>query len=385
MAIYFGLLFVIWLYGVFGNVNASKKKKRHYLFFSFGLMILVMCLRKYTVGRDLNGHYAESFLDISSLKSFDKVVEYGNLKGYGAGYSIFNKLVSMINPNIQFFIIVTSFISLAAIGLMIYLYSNNVGLSTFLVIANCTYYIYFSMIRQAMAVSFVIIGYILFNSIKKKPISYIALIGCILLASTFHSSAILCLMMLLFLNLKFRRKEILLIIIIAAALFILYDNFYSFLIKNVVTDAHYYIYSGTSADSFGVISFESFLYFLLASLPFVFGYYFIVWKRKKRNNLKDKRVYNIEKFESFLLFVAAACMICRLLVFRMNIFGRFAHYFVPYTYLLYPYILDSVKIKNNYLFFKWSIYIVFMLYFLWMTLANAQLYYGVIPYEFYWE
>lgn len=71
-------------------------------------------------------------------------------------------------------------------------------MSTLLFVLYCINYMYYNVIRQAVAVSIVLIGY---HFLKKRDlgiIRYAAFAAFIVLASTFHSSAILCLLIIVF-------------------------------------------------------------------------------------------------------------------------------------------------------------------------------------------
>ena len=52
---------MIALVGIGIHANKNMKRRRDFLIFSFGLMILVASLRAPSVGIDLAGHYAKRF------------------------------------------------------------------------------------------------------------------------------------------------------------------------------------------------------------------------------------------------------------------------------------------------------------------------------------
>ena len=57
MAIYFIQILAIVVVGATCNVNKSDRAKKRFLFFAFGLLILVAALRSVNVGTDLATHY----------------------------------------------------------------------------------------------------------------------------------------------------------------------------------------------------------------------------------------------------------------------------------------------------------------------------------------
>ena len=123
------------------------KRRRDFLIFSFGLMILVASLRAPSVGIDLAGHYAKRFEQIA-FYSWKDIPKFSAFSTYEIGYCYYCKILSMINSNVQFYIFVTSLIVYGTMGYLIYKKSSDVILSTMLVIFSCQYYMYMNIIRQ---------------------------------------------------------------------------------------------------------------------------------------------------------------------------------------------------------------------------------------------
>lgn len=95
----------------------------------------------------------------------------------------------------------------AAFGYFIYKESTDVVLSAELMLFNCFYYRFMTMMRQGLAISIILVAYTLLNGSERKLKDYIKFALLILLASTFHSSAILCMLMILFDRLKFTKSK----------------------------------------------------------------------------------------------------------------------------------------------------------------------------------
>lgn len=133
MLIYFIITLVIALVGIGIHPNINMKRRRDFLIFSFGLMILVASLRAPSVGIDLAGHYAKRFEQIV-FYSWKDIPKFSAFSTYEIGYCYYCKFLSMINPNVQFYIFVTSLIVYGTMGYLIYKKSSDVILSTMLVI-----------------------------------------------------------------------------------------------------------------------------------------------------------------------------------------------------------------------------------------------------------
>ena len=73
------------------------------------------------------------------------------------------------------------------------------------------------------------------------------------------------------------------------------------------------------------------------------------------------------------------------LILKMNIISRFTFYFIPFVIILYPYAINSFKKKSNRIILHLAVYGICALYFIWITMSNADVLYGVVPYQFFWD
>ena len=167
MGIYFGLSAFILLFGIGYKVNLSERRRKNFLIVSFGLLILVAGLRSPTVGIDLAGHYAKRFTLVSSY-DWSEILTFVTLTGYEIGYCYYIKLVSCISTDVQVFIMVSAVVMYGIIAFFIYKKSKDVVMSTELFICMCVYYIYMNIMRQGLAVSFVLLGYMLLEKYERK-------------------------------------------------------------------------------------------------------------------------------------------------------------------------------------------------------------------------
>lgn len=386
MIIYFIQALSLWATGIGRHVNKSFNKRKKYVVMAFMILFVVAALRKYTVGADLVAHYASRFETFATL-SWSEVIEYGQRSvGYGMGYCIYNKLVAMIFPNLQFFIAITSaFI----IGVHLwFFYKNSVDLvmSINLFVLYCINYMYFTMIRQAMAVSFVLIGY---EFLKRRDLGiqkYLVFTGFVLVGASFHTSALLCLIMIPFDFLEFDRKHIIYTLIATAIAMIFYSQIYSLVLRIFGSMAgNYERYVDHAAESAGNLNKQSLLDVFLCSIPFVLGYYSLVLNKNRNLRLSNLQLSLVDrKTDSFLLYMALGTLVCRALVFRMNIIYRMSYYFVPFTLLLIPRAVSGCKPKKRTMI-RFILYVVFAAYFVLITWKYAQAFYGVVPYQFFWE
>ena len=383
MAIYFVLAVFIYLYGKLYRANSSNRRRKIYLIVTFGVLILVAGLRDPSVGTDLAGHYAKRYNMIGSY-SWSQIPTFSATIGYEIGYCYFTRFLHFFSSDVQFFVFATSFLMCAAFGYFIYKESTDVVLSAELMLFNCFYYRFMTMMRQGLAISIILVAYTLLNGSERKLKDYIKFALLILLASTFHSSAILCMLMILFDRLKCTKKQIIFGVGAMVAFYLFYMKFYTVALNFFGTGNNYERYLTSATEGVGNINMQTIYNFLLAFVPFLLGYYVLVWEKKKEKHLfkDDKNMYCLKKNESFLLYMVLIASTFNLLVFRMNILNRFSLYFTPFVLILCPYAISSMKLKSNKPIVRACIYFMFGVYFVWLTITKAAEFYGVVPYRF---
>ncbi|VUW96841.1 Uncharacterised protein [[Ruminococcus] torques] len=384
MAVYFALAAIVGLYGTAIHANTNQRRRKRFVIVAFALMILLAGLRSPSVGIDLRQHYARNFTIIASY-AWSQLASFTT--PYEIGYCYYTKFLTLISTDVQFYIFVTSFIIYAAIGYFIYKESTDVVMSTELVILSCLYYMFMNIIRQGMAVAIVLVGFVWLDYSRRNLKDYVKFAIMIILASTFHNSAILCMSIILFDRLKFTKKQILIGGAITALIYTFYMQIYVRVVGFFGSGNNYERYL-TGSESVGNFNTQSLVNFLLAFFAFLLGYYVLVWKKKSVKNIFAEDVENeywLEKSESTMLFLVLIASVCRLLLFRMNIMNRFTYYFIPFLYILYPYTIDKMTLRSNRLIMRALVYCVFALYFVWMTTSYASPFYGTVPFEFFWS
>ena len=121
MTIYFIQVLLLWVAGFFRKTTPDKTFRKVYLVFAGICLVLVAGLRQYTVGTDLDHHYAREYtmLADTSWKQIPKL----NIT-YEVGYRYYCKILSIFSSNVQYFIFVTSLIT---IGIFLwFVYENSV-------------------------------------------------------------------------------------------------------------------------------------------------------------------------------------------------------------------------------------------------------------------
>ena len=384
MIIYFVLAGFIPLYGFLTHANRNNFRKKQFVFVVFGIMTLISALRASTIGIDLDLHYAKNYELISSVNWSDIPI-FATLKQYELGYCYFTKLLTYISTDVQFYIIFTSVVIYGVHGYFFYKKSEDVILSSSLFMFFCLFYMYMNIVRQAIAVSILLLAYLIFSESKKKVHNYVVFVLLVILASGFHSSAILCLVYLLFDKLKFTKIHMFLGIVVTALIYVGYSSVYKFVLSILGGNDKYSSYLDSEKYGVGYMNLQSIYYVIITLGAFLLGYYILVWKDKTSHKLFAKQEYKVKSNESFMLYMSFIAFACRLLIFKMSIITRFTFYFIPFVLILYPYAISKFKRRSNRIILNLTVYGVCLIYFVWVTLSNADTLYGVVPYEFFWQ
>lgn len=387
MAIYFIQILAIVAVGAVSNANKSDRARKRFLFFAFGLLILVAALRSVNVGTDLATHYARRYVQVASY-SWSRIPEFSTMTTYELGYCYLTKFLSSICSHVQFYIAMTSLFVYGVTARFIYKNSCDVKISTYVFVLTCTYYNYMNIVRQAIAISIILLGYEFLKKETNKLKNYSIFAAFVIVAATIHSSAVLCLLLILFKELKFKRKHILIGAVCTVIFYLMYQQIFSFVLNLFGLSGEYAGYLTKEAESVGHINKQSIYMFITIAMAFAIGCVTLVIERKVRNKSDEKssgNEYLLTRNEGFLLYTGLLATVCRLMVFRMNIINRYSYFFLPFVLLLYPLAIYNCKLKSNRKVVKWIVYIILAIYFVWMTVAYEASFHQTVPYEFFWK
>lgn len=388
MYIYFIVLLLIMLNGAFfGN------KRKWFISSSFGLIILLSALRKFTVGIDLSSHYANRFITIANLKWIELPI-YQTKHTYDLGFIIFDKIISCISDNPQWFIIVTSIIIFGSVARYIYRHSENIVIETFLFITSFTMMMYLNIIAQSLAIAIMLFG---FDFLLEKK--YFRFVCIVLLATTIHSSAIVCLCFIPLIKIPNKKKYIIRYIIVLCFGTLFLDQIISLLTNTIFKQFSVYFDVGSyhgagidvSANSIFQISMHFFALFLASFTLFKDG-------EVSESNLLMKNKYSIKLLKkvlrkktisqiptNFLIYMSVAAVVFRILVYQSYIFSRMGFYIYFFSFTLISRSVENIEDSFNQKFIKASIYLyMFFMFILFYESAGINSY-GVLPYRFFWQ
>lgn len=186
MAVYIIAYILIALSMIIKNGKTPEEKKKSQCWFIFFVLFLILALRHPSMGVDLmlgrSYGYLGRFEYISGL-SWQNALNV-QINHYEWGYTVFNKLLSLISGDSQILLVGCAALSLSLIFYEIYRKSNSPVMSTYIFMGLSTFLLSFSGLRQSIATSICFVAMSMIAD--RKPIKFTAMV-C--LACLFHDSS----------------------------------------------------------------------------------------------------------------------------------------------------------------------------------------------------
>lgn len=363
---------LILLSGIIFNVNKKDAKcKKIYLIVSFGIMIIISSLRKYTVGIDMKLIYYPSFLEISKI-SFANL---GNVQ-LEQLYVLLCKILSILYNNIQILIIVSSVFVLTVYAFFIYKNSKNIVISTSLFLLLNIFFMTMNIVRQEIAVAIILIA---FEYIKRGKNITATII--IIIASFFHQSAIICLLFMPLYKAKFTKKSVMYGIVILIIGLLCYKPIingitYIMNLLGLNANKNYSEYLSSKTYGTGIFNLDTLSNYIVSGAIFMVCYYYIIYLCPKHKN---------EDFSNFLTYMSMVYFIISLISSKMIIIARLEYYFLPFILISIPEALSYSKKSQNRTSIITILYLALFSKYLYILFNLADILYGVVPYTFFWN
>lgn len=388
MYIYWLVLIAIILNGMLMGNN-----RKYFIGSSFFLVTLLAALRKYTVGIDLEVHYADRFSTIAHLP-WNQLTTYQKAHTYDFGFIVFDKVLGLISDNPQIFIVVTSIIIYGLVARYIYRHSDNVVLETFMFITSFTMMMYMNIIAQALAIAIILFG-LDFLADKK----YVKYVFCVLIATTIHTSAIVCIVFIPLLNLPNNKKYIIEYITAVGIGSLFLDKIVTVLIRTVFSEFAPYFEAGSYHGAGINVSANSLFQISMHALALIIAFLFLykngkvdesrlrLCSKKKASFLSGKNVVTEigQLPTSFLMYMSVTACIFRIIVYQSYIFSRMGFYFYFFSFSLLARGVAEIKNKSNKKIITSFLYLYMIFMFLIFYKSAGMNSYGVLPYAFFWD
>lgn len=337
LSLYFGSLAFPFCLSFLSKGAKERNRRKLICISAYLVFALISGLRSPSVGVDTQ-QFVSSFLAIG--KSHFPFTEFR----FEIGYSCLCYLIYQIYPNSQFFLLITSLLINFGVFLFIYFCSEEPLPSIFCYISSSTFFMNMNTMRQSLALSIFLIGFVLFQ--KKNTLLFIIFI---LFAGLFHKVFLLSIVIIPLVKMEKRREILLFLLSLGILIFLLGDSIIALV---ALTPFGNYIGSSfwEAAPLGGVFNLifpmlcALFLFKQFNFAPvYIFPYY-----------LPKRRGYVILKQEQYsppktMLFSSGiACLILviffDLLTIRWQIFTRVVFVFSPLFYLLLPNIFRYINV-----------------------------------------
>ncbi|MEW8992882.1 EpsG family protein [Clostridium sp.] len=322
MLIYFGLI-TIWLllYLLLNKkIRYNKKKKLLYAFIAGGFLFLVMGLRSPVVGADTNQYlYRYNYIIYNMNMEIFKNSEWG--------FELFNSLFRGLGFNNQGYILVTSFIISLSISLFFYKYSKNIFISFFLHLTIGMFTMSMSGIRQTLAICFILLA---FNYMMKKK--FVKFLISVLLAYTFHNSAIVFLPIYLLRNIRVNKKNGIILLLMTTSMLVLRKLVVPIMEK--FSPQKYIDRYGLTSDVHYV---NPLLIVIAIAIPATCLFF---WSRTEELEKNERELF-------YMLFILSCVnVLVNILSLNSNMIGRLSFYFITFNVVLIPNIISLIKNKK---------------------------------------
>lgn len=333
-------------YSFLRQMGLSEKAVKRLVFgIAMLQMTLLVGLRGIHVGVDVPG-YVRNFHFIR-----DATLDQFLLHRFEIGYKSLTKLIGILTSREQTFLVIIAIISMLPLGRMIYRHSRMPFLSLALYICFGFYSFIFSGLRQAIALA---ITYISYDFIKKRQLWKFTL--TILVASTFHKSAIFFLPAYFIAQLK---------VTIPILLVILNLNLVWYVFRRqIVTMVINRFFEGYSLVETGAKTWFLFSLFILVVCLFF-----------------HKELDGEQETDGLYLLVATGVSLMLFATIATNAM-RIVNYYYVYIILLIPEIMYSLRRKHIFVLGGYILLGGMILLYIWSLSKDG---YGILPYVPFWK
>lgn len=332
-----------------------KERNRYTLGFFFVVLCILLALRHVSVGTDLEA-YSPTFESISKAKWKDIFTVCYMEKGY----VVLNKIVSFLGGDFRVFLCVVSLMTTIPFYFLYKKETNNPILCIALYLGCLPFSMFFSGLRQAIAMAFIVPSYLF---VKNKKI--ILFICTVLLASLFHKSALVVLLLYPIYHIRLSKVAVFILAVVLLLTFVFRRQIFLGVTR---------LLGGSYADSYGVIEETDSVNMLLLFVAFYIYSYVIPYGNDGSKDLSGLR--------NVLLLMVAIQIFASIntVVMRMNF----------YFMMLIPCVISKTienKAEKNKTLTNLSIVVMTLFFFVWFFYNGyrGEDVLQMFPYRFFWE
>jgi len=349
------LILIILLYIIFFKIYKTNNSKKYFCILVFVLFSLIQGLRGNTVGNDTSNYI--KFFELSKNMSFTDIFLMRHWV-IEPGYGLLMKICSIIHFSPQMFLLVVAIIINGGLMYFIYKNSDNPFISVIIFMGVEFFTLSFTALRQMIAVILILNSY---KFIKQQKI--VKFILMVLLAASFHKSALIFLPIYFLKDLKINAKNF----YIGIAIFILAQVFIEPIINYITKKIYYESY--IKSDGGGITQTIVILIYLLLGI--------IIYKK---SNQKQKCI------DETLFVIIYLAFFIQSLAYKINMINRLMWYFYIFIIVFLPNLTKCVdkvkKIKDKEINLR-NVYdgVILLLSTMQYLVLSIDMY-NVVPYRF---
>lgn len=371
MEIYIILFFIV-VSGFLFNTNKTKQNKLTYLYSVFGCLIVVAALRAPTVGIDLEMLYAPYYPQYANV-SWDNIQSVTASGHWEWGFCAFCKALCILSKDEQLFIAASSIVSIIPYSIFIYKNSRDVVFSTFFYVAFHVYMISLNIVRQSIAIGIILLGY---EFLKRKQ--YTKYIIIVVIASLFHTSAIIALILILFDRVSYKKSYSILAFVGMFAFSFIYSSFFQWILGEGRVQEQYAFYEIGQGHFQGFITYHTLGMFVISLFIFLVMSYNVSKQSRRKDSILMNRIYGGWSY-SILIYAVMVAMFFRFAAFFANVTSRISYYFIPFIMIAFPYVMNEFSYKKRKLLRAAMFCALTIFYFIVLTRAKET--WGTVPFE----
>lgn len=367
--IFYLLLVIYFLGALFGKKEYGSNKSRKLVVVLYILpLFLLTALRDVSIGPDTVSYY-RIFTRIAGRDTYIHAFAYDHFE---PGYVLLNYIIGKAGGSYYLMQILISAFLYYVIGKFIYEYSENIAFSVFILLANNYVFGMMNVVRMWIVVA--ILLYTIKPLQERKLFKFIVVV---LIAATFHYTALLFLIMYPLTKVKIAPEKIGMLFGMAVAISIAAIPVFR-VITNWIGIYQNYLTSDRfdTSDNLAVkISLVVTLcFFCLSTIT-------RIWQDDNNEELMSKPSFTPSiGCLSYWSMIVSVCI--SIIGLSNNIMGRIIHYFSIFMLLVIPMSIQKMKIRNNKLIMEVTILILlFLKYAVIMTYRPD--WYQVLPYKFF--
>lgn len=315
----------------------------------FSVLFFLTAFRARTVGADTM-NYETMFRRFSSWTFAE------NFRYKEPAFAILCKIISLFTNSFQWLLIIVSLLSIVPVAIVYALEIEYPFTSIALLLSISNFYMFFSGMRQSIAISLGMIAYLF---VRKKKFFLFLLIA--VLAFFFHRTALILVLMYPLYHIRLVKKSLLFVIPVMVLIFVFNKPIFSFL-QGIISD-----YEGVGDTETGAVTM---LLLLIAFSLFSFI-------------IPDDELMNDDDIgmRNFLLMATAVQMFVPMNTYVM----RMGYYYLIFLPLIIPKVLVNTSCRWRQIAFV-SHYVILAFFvirfFMSAQTINAL---NIFPYSFFWE